>query len=297
MAMVQKKTVGKVIFDIINYIILAAIAFICVLPLWHVLMASLSDPTHLARNEGVIFWPLGEATLHGYSLVFRNPNIATGYGNTLIYVTLNTLLGIVTTAIAGYILSRKYFVFKSFLVFFVTFTMMFNGGLIPTYMVVRDLGWIDKRVALIVPGCMSVFNIVIMRTSIQAIPDSLEESAKLDGAGNMTILFKIILPLVKATMAVLILFMAVAQWNSWFNAMIYIKTRRLFPLQLILREILIQNDVSQITSGTEAVNQMDLYKPLVQYCTTIVATAPILCIYPFVQKYFVTGVMIGSLKG
>ncbi len=297
MAMVQKTTVGKVIFDIINYIIMAGIAFICVLPLWHVLMASLSDPTHLARNEGVIFWPLGEATLKGYSLVFKNPNIATGYGNTLIYVTCNTLLGIVTTAIAGYILSRKYFVFKSFLVFFVTFTMMFNGGLIPTYMVIRDLGWIDHRVALIVPGCMSVFNIVIMRTSIQAIPDSLEESAKLDGAGNMTILFKIILPLAKATMAVLILFMAVAQWNSWFNAMIYIKTRRFYPLQLILREILIQNDVSQITSGTEAVNQMDLYKPLVQYCTTIVATAPILCIYPFVQKYFVTGVMIGSLKG
>jgi len=164
-------------------------------------------------------------------------------------------------------------------------------------MVIRDLGWIDTRIALIVPGCMSVFNIVIMRTSIQGIPDSLEESAKLDGAGNMTILFKIIMPLVKATVAVLILFMSVGQWNSWFNAMIYLKTRSLFPLQLILREILIQNDTSKIMTGSDAVSQMDLYKPLVQYCTTIVATLPILAVYPFVQKYFVTGVMIGSLKG
>jgi putative aldouronate transport system permease protein len=136
-----------------------------------------------------------------------------------------------------------------------------------------------------------------MRTSFQGIPDSLDESAKLDGAGHMTILFRIILPLSKAVVAVIILFIAVGQWNSWFMAMIFLQTRSLFPLQLILREILVQNDTSKIMVGSDAVAQMDLYKPLVQYCTTIVATAPILCIYPFVQKYFVTGVMIGSLKG
>ena len=295
--MVQKKTASKYVFDVVNYLVMCFIAFACVLPLWHVAMSSLSDPTFLARNEGVVFWPLGSATIKGYQLVFRNPNIATGYGNTLIYVVCATSLGILCTMIAGYILSRKGYMLKGPLVFFVTFTMMFHGGLIPSYMVIRDLGWIDTRIALIVPGCMSVFNIVIMRTSIQGIPDSLEESAKLDGAGNMTILFKIIMPLVKATVAVLILFMSVGQWNSWFNAMIYLKTRRLFPLQLILREILIQNDISKIITSTDAAGQMDLYKPLVQYCTTIVATLPILCVYPFVQKYFVTGVMIGSLKG
>ncbi len=200
-------------------------------------------------------------------------------------------------SLSGYILSRSGLMWKGILMFFVTFTMMFSGGLIPFYMVVRNLGWIDKRIALIVPGCISVFNVIIMRTSFMSIPVSLEESAKLDGAGHFTILFNIILPLSKAVVAVIVLFIAVAQWNSWFFAMIFLQTRSLFPLQLILREILVQNDTSKIMVGSDAVAQMDLYKPLVQYCTTIVATAPILCIYPFVQKYFVTGVMIGSLKG
>jgi len=200
-------------------------------------------------------------------------------------------------SLCGYILSRSGLMWKGILMFFVTFTMMFSGGLIPFYMVVRNLGWIDKRIALIVPGCILVFNVIIMRTSFMSIPASLEESAKLDGAGHMTILFKIILPLSKAVVAVIVLFIAVGQWNSWFFAMIFLQTRALFPLQLILREILVQNDTSKIMVGSDAVAQMDLYKPLVQYCTTIVATAPILCIYPFVQKYFVTGVMIGSLKG
>ncbi|MDR1117224.1 MAG: carbohydrate ABC transporter permease [Oscillospiraceae bacterium] len=295
--MVKRRTAGKISFDIINFVIMVFIAFACILPLWHVLCSSFSDPAHLARNEGAIFWPLGEMTIKGYQLVFRNPNIITGYGNTILYVALGTTLNIFGVSLAGYVLSRKQLGMRNFFTFFITFTMMFSGGLIPTYMIVKNLGWIDKRIALIVPGALSVFNIIIMRTSIQGIPDSLEESAKLDGAGNMTILFRIILPLVKATVAVLVLFSAVGHWNSWFNAMIYLQTRKLFPLQLILREILIENDTTKIMVGSDAVNQMDLYKPLVQYCTTIVATAPILMVYPFVQKYFVTGVMIGSLKG
>jgi len=295
--MVQKKTFGRIIFEIINTVLLIGIALACVMPLLHVLFSSLSDPRALARNEGVVLWPLGEATLKGYQLVFRNPNIVQGYGNTIFYVTTATLLGTFMCALCGYILSRSGLMWKGILMFFVTFTMMFSGGLIPFYMVVRNLGWIDKRIALIVPGCISVFNVIIMRTSFMSIPASLEESAKLDGAGHMTILFKIILPLSKAVVAVIVLFIAVGQWNSWFFAMIFLQTRALFPLQLILREILVQNDTSKIMVGSDAVAQMDLYKPLVQYCTTIVATAPILCIYPFVQKYFVTGVMIGSLKG
>ncbi len=295
--MVQRRTVGKTVFDIINFIVLVGIAFACIMPLWHVLMASFSDPTMLARNEGVIWWPGQPATLKGYELVFQNKNITSGYANTILYVTTSTVLGVLLTAIAGYVLSRKGVKWKNIIMFLITFTMMFNGGLVPTYMVIRDLGWINSRLAVIVPTCMSVFNIVIMRTSIQAIPDSLEESAKLDGAGHMTILFKIILPLVKATTAVLVLFYAVQHWNSWFNAMIYLQKRDLYPLQLILREILVENDISQITSSAEATDTLNLYKPLVQYCTVIVATAPILVIYPFVQKYFVTGVMIGSLKG
>jgi len=295
--MVQRKTAGKYIFDLINGTVLLFIAAACLMPLLHVLFSSLSDPTALARNEGVVLWPLGEPTLKGYQIVMKNPNILTGYGNTIFYVTTATLLGTLMCSIAGYVLSRKGLMWKGPLMFFVTFTMMFSGGLIPFYMVVRNLGWIDKRIALIIPGCMSVFNIIIMRTAFMGLPESLEESAKLDGAGHMTILFNIILPLSKAVVAVIVLFIAVAQWNSWFFAMIFLQSRKLFPLQLILREILVQNDFSKVVIGSEAVSMMDLYKPLVQYCTTIVATAPILCIYPFVQKYFVTGVMIGSLKG
>jgi putative aldouronate transport system permease protein len=285
------------VFDLFNGAVLIFIAAACLLPLLHVLFSSLSDPTMLARNEGVVLWPLGVPSLKGYQLVFKNPNIVQGYGNTIYYVVTATLLGTLLCSIAGYVLSRKGLMWRGPLMFFVTFTMMFSGGLIPFYMVVRNLGWIDHRIALIVPGCISVFNVIIMRTSFQSIPDSLEESAKLDGAGHMTILFQIILPLSKAVVAVIVLFIAVAQWNSWFFAMIFLQTRSMFPLQLILREILVQNDVSKVLQGTDVVAQMDLYKPLVQYCTTIVATAPILCIYPFVQKYFVTGVMIGSLKG
>lgn len=298
--MIQRKTAEKIVFDIVNYTLLALIALACVMPLWHVLMASFSEPGPLLRHEGAIFLPLGEPTAHGYSLVFKNPNILMGYGNTLIYVAASSALGIAGVSIAGYVLSRKQLGLRNFFTFFITFTMMFNGGLIPTYMVIRSLGWIDKRVALIIPGCMTVFNIIIMRTSIMSIPDSLEESAKLDGAGNITILVRILLPLCKATVAVIILFMAVAHWNAWFNAMIYLqKSRHLYPLQLILREILIENDTSRVMISANEISQnaMELYKPLVQYCTTVVATAPILCIYPFVQKHFVTGVMVGSLKG
>lgn len=295
--MVQGKTAGKYVFDLLNGFILIGIAAACLLPLIHVLFSSFSDPASLARNEGVVLWPLGNPTIKGYELVFKNPNIIVGYGNTIFYVITATLFGTILSSMAGYILSRKGLLWRGPLMFFVTFTMMFSGGLIPFYMIVRNLGWIDHRIALIVPGILSVFNIIIMRTSFQGIPDSLEESAKLDGAGHLTILFKIILPLSKAVVAVIILFIAVSQWNSWFFAMIFLQTRTLFPLQLILREILVQNDVSKIFIGSEAIAQMDLYKPLVQYCTTIVATAPILFIYPFVQKYFVTGVMIGSLKG
>ena len=176
------------------------------------------------------------------------------------------------------------------------FTMMFNGGMIPFYMVVRNLGMLDTRWALIIPGCVNVFNIIIMRTSMAEIPDSLEEAARIDGAGNMTIMMKIVVPLSKATIAVVVLFYAVGQWNSSFNASIFLQDRSLYPLQLILRDILIQNDSSQM-NRSDLENNMAIYKDLIKYCTTVIATLPILCIYPFVQKYFVKGVMIGSVKG
>ncbi len=299
--MIKRKSVGKIIFDIINVTLLSALAAVCVLPLLHVFFSSISNPSELIVHSGAVIWPLGKATLRGYQMVFQNSKILTGYGNTLLYVASSTTIGMMLTAVAGYVLSRRDLYFRNHLMFFITFTMMFNGGLIPFYLVVRDLGWIDKRLAVIIPNCLSVFNVILMRTSMMSIHPSLEESAKLDGAGHFTIFLKIIMPLSKAVTAVLILFYAVAQWNSWFGAMIFLQTKSLFPLQLILREILVENDISTITQGSTGITSAQLglgtYKLLVQHSTTIVATLPILFIYPFVQKYFVTGVMVGSLKG
>lgn len=293
--MVRSKSLGYKVFQFFNYTIISLIAFICLAPMIHTLFASFSDPSRLSAHVGIILKPLG-FTLEGYKLVLSNPNIYTGYFNTIIYVSGSVLMGLFLTVTSGYVLSRKNLYFKSALMFFIVFTMLFNGGIIPFYMVIQKLGWLDSRWALIIPGCCSVFNIIIMRTSMSEIPDSLEEAARIDGAGSITILLKIIIPLSKATIAVIILFSAVAQWNAWFHASMFLQDRSLYPLQLVLRDILLKNDTSQM--GREDMeSSMAIYKELVKYCTTIVATVPILLVYPFVQKHFVKGVMIGSLKG
>jgi putative aldouronate transport system permease protein len=293
--MVQSKSISYKIFQIINYMILSLLAFLCIAPMIHTLFASFSDPTRLSAHVGIILKPIG-FTLEGYKLVLNNPNIYTGYVNTIIYVTGSVLIGLFLTVTSSYVLSRKRLYFGNAFMFFIVFTMLFNGGMIPFYMIVRNLGWLDSRWALIIPGCCSAFNIIIMRTSMAEIPESLEEAARIDGAGSLTVLLKIVIPLSKATIAVIILFSAVAQWNSWFNASMFLQKRSLYPLQLVLRDILIKNDTSQM--GREDMeNNIAIYKELVKYCTTVVATVPILLVYPFVQKYFVKGVMIGSIKG
>ena len=179
----------------------------------------------------------------------------------------------------------------------ISFTMLFNGGMVPTYMVVRNLGLYDSRWAVIIPGAISVFNLIILRTAFMEVPESLEESAKLDGANEWTIMFRIIVPLSKASIAVILLYYAVGIWNSWFPAMIYLKDRGKFPLQLILREILLLNDTQVMTSSADAVKNAQLERKLVKYCTIVVSTLPIMCFYPFIQKYFTKGVMIGAVKG
>jgi putative aldouronate transport system permease protein len=288
---------GGWLFTIFNYTLLTLLAIVFFMPLMHALMASLSDPAALSRHDGLLLWPLG-FTLRGYGVVFANRSILTGYINTIIYVVAGTGLGIVMTFAAAYVLSRRNVALSRFLSLMILFTMWFNGGLIPTYMVVKDLGMLDTRSSLIIPTVFSVFNFIIMRTSLAGIPQSLEESAKIDGAGHVTIMFRIILPVSKATVAVIALYYAVNIWNSWFNATIYLPhATDLRPLQVVLREILIDNDISSMSVPSDAGNSTDLYKSLVQYATIIVATLPILAIYPFVQKYFVTGVMIGSIKG
>ena len=261
-------------------------------------MASFSDAAELTSHSGIVWAPLGKATTGGYKIVLTSPSIASGYANTAFYVIVGTLISLILTIMGAYALSRNTMKYRNVIMLFLSFTMLFNGGMIPTYMVVKDVVHLyDTRWAVIIPSAISVFNLIILRTGFQQVPESLVESAKLDGANEWTIMFKIIVPLSKATIAVILLYYAVGLWNSWFPAMIYLKTRDKYPLQLILREILLLNDTGSVMTSADAVKNVQLERKLVKYCTIIVSTVPIMCFYPFIQKYFTKGVMIGAVKG
>lgn len=294
--MARRASISRHIFVIFNTFFLVFLSFACIAPVIHVLCASVSDPIQLLRNQGLLLIPKG-FTLRGYEMVVKNPNITGGFLNTLFYVSVGTALNLLLTSMGAYVCSRKSFAFSRFVIFMITFTMFFSGGLIPFYILVKGLRLTDTRWSLIFPSAISAFNLIVMRTSFAEIPDSLEESARIDGANDFTILFRIIIPVSKAVVAVMVLLYAVGHWNSWFNAMIFLRDRKLYPLQLVLREILIQNDTNRIMSIANADNKLDIYKPLIKYSTIVVSIVPIMCIYPFIQKYFVTGIMIGSIKG
>lgn len=291
-----KEHFSRKIFVAFNTLFMIFLSFICLLPIWHVIMASISDPVKVDTTNGFILRPLGRVSLEAYHIIARYSGIWRGYLNTLFYVVAQCLITGALSVLTGYILSRPRFRFRNVLMGIITFTMLFNGGMIPTYMIVRKLGLLDTYAALLIPGALQTFNIIVMRTAIAAIPNSLEESARIDGAGEFTIMWKVIFPLCKATFAVIILFVAVGKWNEWFSALLYLPTaRNKYPLQMYLREILIQS--ADVTNAQEAMDNAALYKTLVKYSSIVVSTLPILCIYPFVQKYFVTGVMMGSIKG
>lgn len=281
-------------FRICNGIFLSVIAALMLYPFLYVLFASVSEPNALIRHRGLLFGPKG-FNLGAYKLVFRNPNILNGYLNTILYVVLGTSINIIMTVLSAYVLSRKGFLFRKPLMFLAIITMYFNGGMIPLYLQVMRLKLLNTVWAIVLPTAMSTYNLIIMRTAFENIPSSLEESAMLDGASEWVVLFKIVIPLAMPTIAVMILFYSVNIWNSWFNAMIYLQDRSKYPLQLILREILIANDTSSMTAGI-AGDVVPLAES-VKYATIAVATIPVLCIYPFLQKYFVKGVMIGAVKG
>jgi putative aldouronate transport system permease protein len=282
-------------FDGLNYVLMFGMMIITLYPLYHVLMASLSNSSLLLSQEGLLLWPMG-FNFHAYTLVFRNPNIMNGYMNTLIVVIGGMTLNLVLTSLGAYVLSRKNVIWTKPVMLYLLFTMFFSGGLIPTYLLVNN--WLhlgNSLLALMIPGAISTFNLIIMRTSFAAIPESLVESAKIDGANDFGILFTIIIPLSMPVVAVMVLFYGVHHWNSWFPAMIYLQNRDLFPLQLILREILIQNSTEYLTSDSSG-GDIESVSESIKYATIIAATLPILFVYPFLQKYFVKGVMIGSIK-
>ncbi len=292
-----KESISRRIFLGINAVLLILIAFVCLAPMVHTVAASFSDPVALSANHRLLFWPVGTPTLKGYEIVLSNQSILTGYVNTLLYVVGGTGLGIIATIIAAYIFSRRDFLPRNVCMLLISFTMLFNGGLIPTYIVISSLGLVNSRWVMIIPTAINVFNMIVLRTAFQEIPDSLEEAAKLEGAGDLYYLFRIVVPLSKATIAVIVLFIAVSQWNSWFQASLFLNKRELYPLQLILREILIAGNSNLTNASADIASSYSLYTMLIQFSTIIVSTVPILCVYPFLQKYFTKGIMIGAIKG
>lgn len=263
-------------------------------PMIYVLLASFSDPAKLLTHAGPIVKPLEPVTLAGYKRTFSNPNIYTGYRNTLMYLALGVPISMLLTAMGAFVPTRRHFLIRSVMMKAIMITMFLNGGMIPTFFVVKKLGLYDSMWALILPSCMSTYNLIILRTFFSAIPSSLEESAIIDGANDWQVFSRLVIPLSKPALAVICLYYAVGMWNSWFPAMIYIRNRDLYPLQMFLREIIILNEEGAETNME--MEQLDLSSELVKYCTIIISMVPILCVYPFLQKYFVKGVMIGAVK-
>jgi putative aldouronate transport system permease protein len=264
-------------------------------PLWFVVVASLSKPFELMAYQGILVKPLG-LNFEAYKAVMQNPNIFVGYKNTIFIVVVGTAVNILMTLLAAYGLSRKNLMFGRAITLMIIFTMYFGGGLIPTFLNIRQLGMYNSMLSVIIPGAISTTNMIILRTAIKGIPDSLEESAKLDGATHLQILFKIVIPLCVPTLAVLVLYYGVGHWNAWFSASIYLKDRTKYPLILFLREMLTSGDVNSMMMSADLEDKA-MIAETIKYAVIVVSTLPILCLYPFLQKYFVKGVMVGSVKG
>ncbi len=286
----------KILYTI-NTILISVFCLIVALPIWYIIVSSFSSGTAILGNR-VFLWPV-EPTLNGYKAVFSHKYILTGYRNSLLYTVLGTAINLCVTAACAYPLSRKDFPFRRFFMVLFVITMYFGGGLIPSYIVNINLGLINNIWVMVIPGAMSVYYMILVRTfMINSIPGELFEAASIDGCSDAYYFFSIMLPLMKPIIAVVGLYYAVGHWNAYFGAMIYLNDKKLFPLQLILREILVSSKVN-----LEEIHDVDLLKALIgleallKYSLIIVATVPILCVYPFIQKYFVKGVMVGSLKG
>ncbi len=286
----------KVLYTI-NTLLISIFCLIVALPIWYIIASSFSSGTAILGNR-VFLWPV-EPTLNGYKAVFSHKYILTGYRNSILYTVLGTAINLAVTTACAYPLSRKDFPFRKFFMILFVITMYFGGGLIPSYIVNINLGLINNIWVMVIPGAMSVYYMILVRTfMINSIPGELYEAASIDGCSDAYYFFSIMLPLMKPIVAVVGLYYAVGHWNAYFSAMIYLNDKKLFPLQLILREILVSSKVN-----LEEIHDVDLLKALIgleallKYSLIIVATVPILCVYPFIQKYFVKGVMVGSLKG
>ncbi len=287
------------IFNIFNYTLMVLILIVIIYPLWFVVIASFSDSTQVTVGN-VLLWPKG-FHLTAYQKVFSDTRIMTGYRNTIFYTFVATFLNVVFTLSLAYPLSRRDFVGRNLIMAFMSVTMFFSGGLIPTYLVYKQLKIVNTIWVMILPGLVSVYNCILMRTFIQGLPYELQEAAMIDGCGNIGLLIRITLPLCKAIIAVMVIYYGVSHWNSYFNALVYISNKKLKPMALVLREILINNTTTaselESAGGAESEMEMQRIAEAIKYSVIIVSTFPVLCLYPFAQKYFAKGVMLGAIKG
>ncbi len=292
--MAHRTTTAEKLFAFSNSLLLLVVVAVTLYPFWHSVMASISDPYQMISHQGALPLPLG-LSFSAYRSVLSNPNILSGYANTLINVVIGVAINMVLTTFGAYGLSRRGLFWGKPIMFFVVFTMFFSGGLIPLYLTVSALGLLNSRFSILLPLGLSTWNLIVMRTYFLTIPESMEEAAALEGAHDFAILARVMIPLAIPIVAVMVLFYTVTQWNAWFYAMIFINKRDLYPLQLILREILIINSTdSMVTAAT--VGDKEPLSETIRSATIIVATLPILAVYPFLQRYFVKGIMIGAIK-
>lgn len=290
--MIEQRDFGRRCLTWLNYLVITLFALVCIYPMVHVLAASFSDPIKLIRHRGLLFWPDGYS-LKGYETVMNNPNIGIGYMNTLFYVFVGTGINIVLTTLGAYALARTGWPFRKFFVFMFVFTMYFSVGIIPVFMQVKEMGLLNTRWSILLPTAINTWNLIVMRTAFAGVPKELQESAYIDGASDPRILCQIYIPVCKATLAVILLFYAVEHWNAWFTSMIYLQDTSKYPLQMFVRDILLFDAAGGTAEDANAIYMKELTK----YAVIIVAVVPILCVYPFVQKFFVKGVMLGSVKG
>jgi putative aldouronate transport system permease protein len=290
-----KNSAGDRVLMGIIYTVLSLVLIAVLYPLIYILSSSISSPDAVSSGR-VWLWPV-DISFKGYETLFSTPLILTGYANSLFYTAVGTFISVILTIMIAYPLSRKTLYGRSIVMFLITFTMLFGGGLIPTYLVVKQLGMVDTRWALLIPNAIWVWQVIIARSFFQSsIPDELIEASELDGCSDLRFIWSVVLPLSKPIIAVLVLMYAVGQWNAYFDALIYLRSDHLFPLQLILRSIIILNNGANSTDVGQMVEKQHL-ADLLKYSLIVVATLPVLCIYPFVQKHFVQGMLVGSVKG
>jgi putative aldouronate transport system permease protein len=293
--MAYRKPFSDTVFDVVNGVILLFLVFVTLYPMYYVLVASVTDNITLLSTPGFLWYPKG-FNPGAFRLAFSHPLLLSGYKNILIVITVSLFLNITLTVFAAFFLASKNVLLKKPVLFFILFTMFFKGGMIPDYLNIRSLRLYNTLWALILPGAISVYNTIICRTAIEAIPDSLSESARIDGANDITILFRIIFPLIKPTIVVLLLYYGIGHWNSWFPASIYMQDNYKLPIQNVLRAILIANS-NILNSAASENDKIDQFAETIKYAAIVITTIPVLCIYPFLQRYFVKGVMIGAVKG